>query len=96
MPTYESAPEFWRHYRRLTLEQRTRFLAAVSRFVRDLQAGRRRLGRRGRSIRSKEGVYEVTWAGDGRAFFRYGEPKRPGDVHIIWLRCGTHDIFDQP
>jgi len=96
MPTYEGTTEFWRDYRRLTLEQRARFLAVVNRFVRDLQTGRRRPGFRSRSVRGQEGVYEMTWAGDGRAFFRYGEPKRPGDVHIIWMRCGTHDIFDQP
>ena len=38
----------------------------------------------------------MTWAADGRATFRYGEPRRPGEPHVIWRRVGTHDIFDNP
>lgn len=30
---------------------------------------------------------------DGRALFAYGDSPHPGDVHVIWLRIGTHDIY---
>lgn len=36
----------------------------------------------------------MTWASDGRAIFHYGDEIHPGEPHIIWLRIGTHDIFD--
>lgn len=42
-----------------------------------------------------EGVFELTWAPDGRALFRRGDPVRPGEPHIVWLRIGTHDILDE-
>lgn len=35
----------------------------------------------------------MTWANDGRALFKYGTSPHPGDVHIIWLRVGSHEIF---
>jgi len=38
----------------------------------------------------------MTWAGDGRATFEYGEPITEGEPHIVWRRVGTHTIFDQP
>jgi hypothetical protein len=40
-----------------------------------------------------EGVFEFRWAPDGRALFAYGTSPHPGDVHIIWLRIGTHAIY---
>jgi len=36
----------------------------------------------------------MTWAPDGRALFRYGDPVREGEPHVVWLRIGTHDILD--
>lgn len=96
MPTYEGRPEFWRDYARLTPQQRVRFRAAVRRFIRDLESGRFRAGLRVRAVAGAPGVYEMTWADDGRATFEYGAPVRAGDVHIVWRRCGTHDIFDAP
>jgi hypothetical protein len=47
-------------------------------------------------VRGQAGVWELSWAPDGRATFEYGEAVRPGDPHIIWRRIGTHDIFRQP
>ena len=51
-------------------------------------------GLRVKRVQGTEADFEMTWAPDGRAIFRYGEPVRPDDPHIIWLRIGTHDIFD--
>ncbi len=36
----------------------------------------------------------MTWAPDGRALFRYGDPVCEGEPHVVWLRIGTHDILD--
>ncbi|WP_281288337.1 hypothetical protein [Haloactinospora alba] len=36
----------------------------------------------------------MTWAPDGRATWQYGDEQRPGIVHVIWRRVGTHAIFD--
>ncbi|CAA9558842.1 MAG: hypothetical protein AVDCRST_MAG88-1328 [uncultured Thermomicrobiales bacterium] len=49
-----------------------------------------------KAVHGHPGVYEMTWANDGRATFRFGPSIRPGDPHIIWRRVGTHDIFDAP
>jgi hypothetical protein len=38
-------------------------------------------------------VFEMTWARDGRALFKYGTSPRAGDIHITWLRVGTHDTL---
>lgn len=62
----------------------------------DLQAGRLRQGLRVKRVRTHPGVWEMTWADDGRATFSYGEPIRPGEPHIVWRRVGTHAILDEP
>jgi hypothetical protein len=95
MPTYETEEPFLRDFRRLTADQRELFLAAVEKLVEDLREGVIRKGLRVKRYRRQEGVWELTWADDGRALFRYGPSIRPGDPHIIWLRVGTHDIFDE-
>ncbi|WP_239342486.1 hypothetical protein [Frankia sp. CiP3] len=97
VPTFDALDRFWADYRRLTYAQRERFLRARDLFVEDLQAGvgfRKSLRIKG--FRGEPGVFEMTWAGDGRALFRYGESEKDGEAHIVWLRVGTHDIFDRP
>jgi hypothetical protein len=41
-------------------------------------------------------VWEMTWAPDGRATFAYGPEVLAGQLHIVWRRIGTHDIFRRP
>jgi hypothetical protein len=96
MPTYEGTPEFWRDYHRLTPAQRRQFLTAVKKLVYDLKTDDLRAGLRMKEFRRGQGMYEITWAPDGRALFRYGDAKRPGDKHVIWHRVGTHGILDEP
>ncbi len=73
------------------------FLAAVSQFVEDLGVGGQfRKGLRVKGVRGAPGVFEMTWADDGRATFQYGESVIPGEPHVIWRRVGTHDILRQP
>ena len=84
MPTHEETQQFWRDYWSLTPPQREAFRVAVRRFVTDLRTGRFRAGLRVRGVQGSEGVFEMTWAPDGRATFHYGRSLRPGDPHIIW------------
>lgn len=96
MPTYEQEPRFRRDLKRLSPAQRDAFRAAVRQFLEDLPSGRFRAGLRVRGIQRATGIYEMTWAPNGRATFEYGREKRPGHRHIIWRRIGTHDIFNEP
>ena len=94
MPTYDEDPRFWRDWEKLTPEQHSLFLESVSQLVEDLKARRPpRPGLRVKGYRRRAGVFEMTWAKDGRALFQYGTSPHAGDVHITWLRIGTHDIL---
>jgi hypothetical protein len=97
MPTYEVEARFWRDWERLTVAQRELFFAAVQQVVDDLRASRRFHPRlRVKGYQGQPGVFEMTWAPDGRALFRFGASPHSGDSHIVWLGTGTHDILRQP
>lgn len=97
MPTFEVLPRFQRDYAKLTPEQKQRFRRAViEEFVPDLETGTFRPGQRIKGVQAAPGVYEMTWAPDGRATWQYGEAKIPGTPHVIWRRIGTHRIFTPP
>ena len=49
-----------------------------------------------KKMQGREDVWEMTWAPDGRATFHFGNPVTEGEVHIIWRRIGTHEIFTRP
>ncbi len=51
-----------------------------------------RSGNRGH-VQGAPGVFEMTWAKDGRATWQYGPEQRPGTPHVIWRRIGGHAIF---
>lgn len=96
MPTYERRPRFDRDLERLTLEQRSAFRRAVGRFVEDLERGEGfRKGLRVKGIRGAAGVFELTWADDGRVTFEFGRSRGEGP-HVIWRRVGTHEVFGRP
>jgi hypothetical protein len=96
MPTHDELEQFQRDFAALTVAERRAFLAAVPKFVADLQRRRFRAGLRVRGVEGHPGVFEMTWAPNGRATFQYGPPVHDDEPHIIWRRCGTHDIFDNP
>jgi len=97
VPTYETLPRFTTDLNRLTPEQRRRFRQAVNAFVDDLRAGGRfRASLRVKGVRKAPGVYELTWAPDGRATWSYGREQIAGARHIVWHRIGTHSILDRP
>ncbi|WP_245703808.1 hypothetical protein [Streptomyces lushanensis] len=66
-------------------------------FVPDLRTGRQfRPGLRIKRVRIAPGVYELTWAPDGRDTWPYSRKKRCGAHHIVWRRIGTHTILTSP
>lgn len=97
MPTFAWLARFGADYSRLTPAQQAAFLAAVVAFVEDLRAGGEfRGGLRVKGVKGASGVFEMTWADDGRATFQYGEPVVAEESHVIWRRIGTHDAFRSP
>lgn len=97
MPTYERLPSFIKDWKRLRPTDQRAFLEAVKRFVADLRrGGGLRPGLRVKGVQAAEGIFELTWASDGRATFSYGPEERPGEPHIIWRRIGTHEILRAP
>ena len=73
------------------------FLAAVQQFVEDLQRDRGfRKGLRVKGVQGATGIFEMTWAADGRATFEFGDEVTEGEPHVVWRRVGTHAIFKQP
>lgn len=96
MPTFETLPRFTTDLQHLTPAQRQRFRRVVREaFVPDLRTGCFRPGLRVKRVRCAPGVYEMTWAPDGRATWSYGRERIAGP-HIVWHRVGTHSILDRP
>jgi len=97
LPTYRWAPRFRADWKGLTPAQQAALLAAVTQFVEDLRRGRGfRKGLRVKAVQGAAGIFEMTWADDGRATFMYGEAVIEGEPHVIWRRVGTHEIFGRP
>jgi hypothetical protein len=97
VPTYASLARFGADFDRLSPAQQAAFLAAVAQFVEDLRdGGQFRNELRVKGVQGATGVFEMTWADDGRATFQYGDEVREGEPHVIWRRVGTHEIFKQP
>ncbi|MFD6417563.1 hypothetical protein [Streptomyces sp. NPDC060194] len=97
MPTFEVTPRFSRDFADLAPAQQRRFRRVVTEhFVPDLESGIFRPGLRIKGVQAAPGVYELTWAPDGRATWAYGDQKIAGMPHVIWRRIGTHSIFTPP
>ncbi|MFJ6791982.1 hypothetical protein [Streptomyces angustmyceticus] len=97
MPTFETLPHFTTDLQHLTPAQRRRFHHVVlDSFVPDLRTGLFRPGLRVKGLRVAPGVYELTWAQNGRATWQYGQEKTRGSRHIVWRRIGTHAILTGP
>jgi hypothetical protein len=97
-PTYEAGPRAQREYLRLSVEQRRAFRAARGRLVAGLRESPPRFdpALRVKRVQGHQGVWELTWAPDGRATFAYGAKVRPGEAHVIWRRIGDHSILSDP
>jgi len=97
VPTFAWLARFRADFDALSPDQQEAFLAAIADFVSDLQDGagfRPKL--RVKGVKGAGGVFEMTWAADGRATFQYGAEVTPGEPHIVWRRVGTHQIFRIP
>ena len=84
--------------RKLTGEQRRSLLAARDQLVDGLRQEPPAFAPalRVRRVQGTEGIWELSWAADGRATFRYGAELAAGQPHIVWLRIGKHAILDDP
>ena len=97
MPTFKTRPRFRKDYELLSPDEKERFRQAVEKFVADLGRGQGfRSGLRVKRIQGTRGIFEMTWADDGRATFEYGAPVKAGEVHVVWRRIGSHTIFSSP
>jgi hypothetical protein len=96
VPTHEETRRFQRDYAALSADEKAAFKRAVVKFIEDLPSRKFRVGLRVKSIEGASGVFEMSWAGDGRATFEFGEELRPGEPHVVWRRVGTHRVFSSP
>ena len=97
MPTYDRDPSFIHDWGKLSVAEQDRFIKAVKKMVYDLRSGQGfRPGLRVKGVEGHQGIYEMTWAPDGRATFVFGTSPNKDDAHIIWRRIGSHDIFQNP
>jgi hypothetical protein len=97
MPTHDERDPFFRDYLSLSPGDQSQFRLAVRKMVNDLRAGQGfRFSLRVKGVQGHAGIFEMTWAGDGRATFQYRTPVLLGDVHIIWRRIGEHEILKNP
>lgn len=97
MPTHDELAQFLREFVKLTESQQDAFIDAMKHMVADLRDRQRfRAGLRIKRVQGHPGVFEMTWAADGRATFHYGPEQRPGETHIVWRRIGGHDILKNP
>lgn len=97
MPTFDLTDTFKKDFAALDELDRERFRTAVAAMVEDFKAHRQmRPGLRVKGVKGAKGVFEMTWAPDGRATFEFGEELRTGEPHVIWRRVGTHDVFGRP
>jgi hypothetical protein len=97
LATFAWLARFRSDFLSLTPAQQAAFLAAVRQFVEDLEAGGAfHAGLRVKGVKGAAGIFEMTWADDGRATFQYGDAVKPGEPHVIWRRVGTHAIFKRP
>lgn len=97
MATFEKAARFEKDWADLDPADKERFRRAVTNFVADLDSeGGFRPGLRVKRVQGTDGIFEMTFAPDGRATWQYGDELRPGQPHVIWRRIGTHDVLTRP
>jgi hypothetical protein len=96
VPTYQARQRFLRDFKNLSREQAAAWEKALDLFIACLRRGSFDPSLRVKRVQGYPGVWEMTWAPNGRATFEYGEELRAGEPHIIWRRVGSHGIFRKP
>lgn len=98
MPTFERLARFDREFRRLPRELQRAFLAMLPVFIAALREtppvfpAALRIHR----VKGSTGIWEITFAPDGRATFEYGAEIISGEPHVVWRRIGSHDVLSEP
>jgi hypothetical protein len=95
MPSHARTRQFDRDWQHLHAADRDRYRRAFRKFDVDLGAGRFRAGLRVKGVQGAPGVFEMSWAPNGRATFEYGQSQGTGP-HVIWRRIGTHTVLGLP
>ncbi len=85
MPTFERLPRFDREFRKMSRALQRAFLAMLPLFIEALRTSPPTFPPtlRVKRVKGPDGVWEVTFARDGRATFAYGDEVRPGEAHVI-------------
>ena len=98
MPTFERGARFDREFRRLSGELQRAFLAALPSFIDALRDKPPVFppALRVKRVEGTPGVWELSFAPDGRATFAYGREVVRGQPHIVWRRIGDHSILNDP
>ena len=98
MPTFERLARFDREFRRLPRELQRAFLGALPQFIAALRERPPDFppGLRVKRVQGHPGIWELSFAPDGRATFAYGEERIPGEAHVIWRRIGDHSVLNAP
>lgn len=96
MPTFERGPRLDREFRRLSRELQRAFLQALPLFITALRASPPDVPPqlRVKRVEGSAGVWELSFAADGRATFEYGAERIPGHPHVVWRR--NRDAGDPP
>lgn len=78
--------------------ERARFRRAVTELVTALRSSPPEFPPRLRvkRVQGHAGVWELTFAADGRATFAYGDEVIAGEAHVVWRRGGDHSVLDRP
>lgn len=101
MPTFDATERFFNDVKKLTPAEKRAFLAARDKFLDALRADQVNppfpAELRIKPLHGAKGIWEMTWQmPDGRATWSYGEQVVSGQVHVIWRRCGGHEVFKKP
>lgn len=95
MPRYNTLEGFMREWAKLTPEQKALFEHAWRTIVLSIKSGHWLPGPPLVEKMSGFDIYEVRWAGDGRATFHV-EHDADGENVIIWRHIGDHHILRHP
>jgi len=95
VPTFERSARFDREFRRLPRELQRAFVAMLPTFIAALRVDPPTFPPvlRVKRVQGSDGVWEITFAPDGRATFAYGPEILPGEPHVICRRVGTHEVL---
>jgi hypothetical protein len=88
VPTWATTRRFQRDWATLGIGEKDAFKTALTKFIADLRRGKGfRPSLCVKGVQGATGIFEMTWANDGRATFEYGPAKKNDEPHVIWRRC---------